>query len=141
LARKKRAEAIREARSAPELWSYAVPAGKLFSAHLQEASHRILARTVDVASGELTAREKECLFWTAEGKTAWETSKILAVSERTVCYHIQNAMAKLCASNRVQAATLAVGNLLLDPEVQSRQERPGPKSLLEFPGGRMEEPR
>lgn len=55
----------------------------------------------------LTAREKEILRWTAEGKTSFEISLILAISERTVNFHINNAILKLGASNKTQAAVKA----------------------------------
>lgn len=55
----------------------------------------------------LTAREKEVLRWTAEGKTAYEISQILSISERTICFHITNVVSKLGASNKTQAAVKA----------------------------------
>jgi LuxR family quorum-sensing system transcriptional regulator SolR len=55
----------------------------------------------------MTAREKEVLRWTAEGKTAYEIGQILSVSERTVNFHINNVVAKLGASNKTQAAVKA----------------------------------
>ncbi|RJG07417.1 LuxR family transcriptional regulator [Noviherbaspirillum cavernae] len=55
----------------------------------------------------MTAREKEVLRWTAEGKTAYEISQILAVSERTINFHITNVVLKLGASNKTQAAVKA----------------------------------
>jgi LuxR family quorum-sensing system transcriptional regulator SolR len=61
----------------------------------------------------LTAREKEVLRWTAEGKTAYEISLILAISERTVNFHINNVVLKLGASNKTQAAVKAVALGLL----------------------------
>lgn len=61
----------------------------------------------------ITAREKEVLRWTAEGKTAYEISKILAVSERTVNFHVNNVVAKLGTSNKTQAAVKAAALGLL----------------------------
>lgn len=55
----------------------------------------------------LTAREKEVLRWTAEGKTAYEIGQILSVSERTVNFHINNVVVKFDASNKTQAAVKA----------------------------------
>jgi LuxR family transcriptional regulator, quorum-sensing system regulator SolR len=55
----------------------------------------------------MTAREKEVLRWTAEGKTAYEISRILSVSERTVNFHINNVVIKLGTSNKTQAAVKA----------------------------------
>lgn len=61
----------------------------------------------------LTGREREVLRWTAEGKTAYEVGQILAVSERTVNFHINNVVAKLGASNKIQAAVKAASLGLL----------------------------
>jgi LuxR family quorum-sensing system transcriptional regulator SolR len=61
----------------------------------------------------ITIREKEVLRWTAEGKTAYEISKILAVSERTVNFHVNNVVAKLGTSNKTQAAVKAAALGLL----------------------------
>jgi len=47
------------------------------------------------------------LRWTAEGKTAYEISHILNVSERTVNFHVNNVVDKLGASNKTQAAVKA----------------------------------
>ncbi|GAB3551448.1 autoinducer-binding transcriptional regulator BpsR [Noviherbaspirillum agri] len=55
----------------------------------------------------LTAREKEVLRWTAEGKTAYEISQILNVAERTVNFHINNIVGKLGTANKTQAAVKA----------------------------------
>ncbi len=52
-----------------------------------------------------TPREIECLRWVSKGKTSWEVSKILGVSERTVNFHIQNCMKKTNSVNRQQAVT------------------------------------
>jgi DNA-binding CsgD family transcriptional regulator len=57
---------------------------------------------------QLTRRQKECLRWAAEGKTAWEISKILSISERTAIFHLSAAVQKLGASNRSQAIARAV---------------------------------
>ncbi|MBU9811663.1 helix-turn-helix transcriptional regulator, partial [Rahnella sp. SL6] len=56
----------------------------------------------------LTARERECLVWLAEGKISWEISRILSISERTAVFHINNCMTKLGAKNRVQVIMKAM---------------------------------
>lgn len=66
----------------------------------------------------LTKRESECLQWCAEGKTSWEISKILGISERTVVFHFQNAARKLGVSSRTQAVVKAIG-LLRSTETKS----------------------
>lgn len=57
---------------------------------------------------ELTERELECLRWTASGKTSWEISIILSISESTVIFHIKNAIDKLQVTNRSQAVAKAI---------------------------------
>ncbi|TAH34756.1 MAG: hypothetical protein EYC62_05230 [Alphaproteobacteria bacterium] len=57
---------------------------------------------------ELSPREKECLRWSAQGKTSWEISKILSISERTVIFHIENAKNKLGVCNRNHAVVKAI---------------------------------
>lgn len=65
----------------------------------------------------LTARERECLAWSAEGKTAWETGVILGISDQTVISHLRNAQRKMRAANRVQAVAMAIRAGLLDDVV------------------------
>lgn len=55
----------------------------------------------------LTVREKETLRWTALGKTYIEISMILTIDTRTVKFHLVNAMRKLQASNKAEAAVKA----------------------------------
>lgn len=56
----------------------------------------------------LTEREAECLRWAAIGKSEWEISQILGISEHTAERHLQNARARLGAVNRVQAVAEAI---------------------------------
>lgn len=44
---------------------------------------------------DLTSREIDVLFWTAEGKSSWDISQILGISEATVNFHIGSAKKKL----------------------------------------------
>jgi len=57
---------------------------------------------------ELTDREKECMRWAALGKSEWEISQILGISEHTSEKHLLNAKSKLRAANRVQAVAEAI---------------------------------
>ena len=59
-------------------------------------------------SGDLSDREKACLSWTALGKSSWEIGRILAISENTVIFHINNAKRKLGVSSRILAAVKAI---------------------------------
>ena len=55
----------------------------------------------------LSGREREVLRWVADGKTAWEVSRILSLSEHTVLTHQRNAKTKLDATNNVHAVVKA----------------------------------
>jgi DNA-binding CsgD family transcriptional regulator len=57
---------------------------------------------------KLTQREKECLMWVSLGKTAHETGAIISKSQRTVEFHLNNAVRKLKATNKIHAAALAI---------------------------------
>lgn len=77
---------------------------------------RQLRRTLgDPGSVRLTDRERECLTWTARGKSAWSIGKILNVSEHTVNFHLKRGMAKLGVANRMQAVVTALRQGLILP--------------------------
>ena len=61
----------------------------------------------------LTAREREVLRWAADGKTSWEVSVILRISERTVKFHLIQASRKLNAVNRTSAVAKALARGLI----------------------------
>jgi len=62
----------------------------------------------------LSLREKEVLLWIAQGKSTWDISRILHISERTVKFHISNIMQKLDVVNRPQAVAVAIEQGLID---------------------------
>lgn len=57
---------------------------------------------------KLSERERLCLQWTTQGKTAWEIAQIIGRSKATVDFHLRRATAKLTASNKVHAAFKAL---------------------------------
>lgn len=61
----------------------------------------------------LSAREAECLGWSARGKTAWEIASILAVSESAVKKHLIAASAKLNAQTGAHAVAIALSRGLI----------------------------
>jgi DNA-binding CsgD family transcriptional regulator len=61
----------------------------------------------------VTARELDCLKWMAAGKTAWEASVILGISERTVRFHLNAAREKLNCITTTQAVAKAVSQQLI----------------------------
>ncbi len=62
------------------------------------------ARAREQTDYQLTDRETEVLTWAARGKSSADIAVILDISERTVNFHMDNAMRKLSVSTRVQAA-------------------------------------
>jgi len=89
---------------------------QLMATHVHEAVRNAFGLNAAAKDSiQLTKREKECLRWAAEGKTAWETSQILKVSERTVNYHLTNTNQKLNVSNRQHAVAKAVFNGIISP--------------------------
>jgi DNA-binding NarL/FixJ family response regulator len=59
---------------------------------------------------ELTGREIDILRLLAEGKSNFEIAEALVLSDKTVRNHISVILDKLHVSNRVEAATYAVGH-------------------------------
>ena len=62
---------------------------------------------------KLTAREIECLRWSAAGKSSEEIAIILSISSHTVVSYLKSAMRKLDAVNRMQAIARACRYRLL----------------------------
>ena len=63
----------------------------------------------------LTDRERECLLWTSRGKTAWEASEILCISEETVVFHLKNVMRKIGVFSKHHAVVKAILMGLIHP--------------------------
>lgn len=84
--------------------------------YLHEAVLRVFEdKAIALRSADLTGRERECLLWAAEGKTAWEISQILGIAERTANFHVNNCIRKLGVTNRTQAVARAVSQRLITP--------------------------
>jgi DNA-binding CsgD family transcriptional regulator len=81
---------------------------QIFASLLHQAVARIdLPKLIPEQGAILTARERECLKWAADGKTAWEIGQILSIAERTAVFHINNVIQKLGATNKTQAIVRA----------------------------------
>jgi len=80
---------------------------QLLASHAMVAADRLLSRKLSeravVPLPKLTRREVDVLSWTAQGKTAWEVSVILGMSEKTVNFHLGNTMRKLGVNSKHQA--------------------------------------
>lgn len=60
------------------------------------------------APRQITEREREMLKWMADGKTAWEISRILGISQHTVITHQRNLRLKLNAANNAHSVAEAM---------------------------------
>ena len=69
--------------------------------------------TFTTPSIALSAREATCLAWASLGKTKGETALVTGLSERTVRFYLDGAMAKLGASNISHAVRIAVERKLI----------------------------
>ena len=77
-------------RAPPECERQREMEGEMFHARMQS----LLAPAAPAERADpLSQRERECLSWAARGKTAWETSRILTVSESAVKKHLATAAA------------------------------------------------
>lgn len=83
------------------------------SLHIYERISNI-GEITTVAEDVLTEREKECLAWTASGKTSAETAAILEISENTVNHYLSGAAAKLGTVNKAHTVAKAIRNGLLN---------------------------
>lgn len=82
---------------------------QLLAMHAMAAADRLLGPELDLADRpKMTKREMDVLRWTAQGKTAWEVSVILGMSEKTVNFHLGNVMRKLDVNSKHQAVLKCV---------------------------------
>jgi DNA-binding CsgD family transcriptional regulator len=83
-----------------------------FTVFISRHLHALAARTHPKKSpcletSPLSVREIEVLRLSADGKTAFEISKILSLSERTVNFHVHKAIQKLGVNNKMAAVIAA----------------------------------
>jgi DNA-binding CsgD family transcriptional regulator len=82
---------------------------QLFAVHAQDTALRVLVS--EAARPELpalTPRELEVLRWTMDGKVASEISLLLGIGDRTIVFHLQNAMLKLNCNSKHLAVVKAM---------------------------------
>ncbi|WP_158259943.1 helix-turn-helix transcriptional regulator [Phyllobacterium phragmitis] len=72
------------------------------------AAMRILPERGVAAAPKLTERQREVLQWTSAGKSAWEVSCILGISQNTVDAHVRNAKDRLDTANVVHSVVEAL---------------------------------
>ena len=91
-----------------------LPLAQLVGAFAFEGARRIWSvRSFAGPAPSLTDRQRECVLWAARGKSDWEISRILAVSEETVARHIKQACERYGVNKRalLQIRTLFDGTL------------------------------
>lgn len=87
------------------------------SSHIHIAASYVLENRKKMHYNSLVSqRELEVLNWLKLGKSSWEISAILGVSESTVNFHAYRIMRKLDTVNRSQAVATAVHLGLIDLE-------------------------
>lgn len=85
-------------------------------------SHLHFLKNNRVRKAGLTKREEECLNWAARGKTIYESSIILGVSENTVISYLTSTSRKLSARNKAHMIALAYKNGLLNRHGQVHRD-------------------
>jgi LuxR family quorum-sensing system transcriptional regulator CciR len=94
-------------RGGKQLNSGIIPAAQYVACFAFEAARRLslvenkLDRSVPGASG-LTQRQLDCIVLMAQGKSDWDTGKILGISQRTVQEHLDTARKRYSVGSRTQ---------------------------------------
>ena len=99
--------------------------GRLASAQLLQSDAAATALAItqshllsqDVLGSDLTPREREILPLLVAGKTNKEMALAFHVTLSTIRQHVSNILSKLGASNRTEAATLALQHNLVSRDV------------------------
>jgi LuxR family transcriptional regulator, quorum-sensing system regulator LasR len=74
--------------------------GCLLATLVHDTMRRIVNKPDNVMRSPLTPRELECLKWISVGKSSWEISLILRISEHGVLFHVKNIMSKFDTRTR-----------------------------------------
>lgn len=89
----------------------------LMALYLHERLKQLLAPALNEAAvrPRLSPGEIECIRWLMAGKSDWEMSEILGISEWTAHWRIEKAKAKFGVKTRAQLTALAVHHGYLTP--------------------------
>jgi DNA-binding CsgD family transcriptional regulator len=84
-----------------------------FSVFIGNHLHKLMVQAMPKAAkkspaAHLTPREVDVLKLAADGKTAYESAKILNLSARTINFHVQESIRKLGVNNKISAVIAAV---------------------------------
>ena len=80
----------------------------LLTLHAHEAIIKQIYQSPMPSGLSLSPRERECLLWTAKGKTAWEIGQILNLTEETVATYLKSATRKLEVNNKYHAVVKSI---------------------------------
>jgi DNA-binding CsgD family transcriptional regulator len=94
---------------------YIVHEVQIFAAYLHDVVMRHLYKASTDLTVALSPRERECLLWTARGKTAWEISVILGISDEAVTFYIKAACRKLQVHSKTHATVVAIMRGIIVP--------------------------
>ena len=76
--------------------------------HYHQVLLRLISKIGNCKATPLSTREVEVMNWLKHGKTSWDISRILNISERTVNFHCSSVMQKLDAVSRTHALAIAI---------------------------------
>ncbi|EJE49357.1 DNA-binding protein with HTH domain containing protein [Acidovorax sp. CF316] len=85
----------------------------LLATHVHEAMRRLAPMPLQPPA--LSPREQQVLRWAADGKTSWEISCLLHISERTANFHLHTVAQKLGVFSRQHAIARALLLGLIQP--------------------------
>ena len=96
-----------------------LPLAQLAGGFAFEGARRLVSARLVPSEGPapvLTDRQRDCVLWAARGKSDWEISRILGVSEETVIRHLKQARERYGVQKRTSLAirTLFDGTLSFD---------------------------
>ncbi|RWR03014.1 hypothetical protein ED28_04910 [[Pantoea] beijingensis] len=72
------------------------------------SAYTTMEAALNETTPQLTVRELDCLRWMAAGKTTWEISRILNISEAGVNFHISNLRNKFGVNRRNDVVIKAI---------------------------------
>lgn len=89
----------------------------VMTSYLHEAIRNLVysKEIVSDPSPELSHKEAECLHWWGDGKSAEDIGRIMAISPRTVRFHLDNVKIKLGVKTKGQAIARAYKLGILKP--------------------------
>jgi DNA-binding CsgD family transcriptional regulator len=104
-----------ESRKFNQLWLERRHNLHVFSYYAHERLVQLLTKEKLLADYSLSPREKDCLLWTARGKSAWDIGQILNISQSTAEEYLASACRKLGVHGKIHAVVVAIMNGLITP--------------------------